>query len=333
VTGVVPGQAPLVQFQVLVDGAPRDILTSPLTRLTATFAGPNTDYATYWQSIMQGTGAVGTVTAVDAPQGQFQYQPPVGGALPIDATGSYTVGLEGYVQVTGGPRFAALSPVFAFAVTDEDPVPRRTVVDGAKCNNCHFDLAGHGGGRKGAQYCVMCHNANNPNDERVARFESADIFVESVDFRVMIHKIHAGENLTQPYVLGGNPTPNAGNPAGTPIDFGEVRFPRRLSDCSGCHVDGTFELPVAAGLLPSVLQVRTCLEDPVADANAFCDGVNWVAAEQIPIQPTAAVCTSCHDAPFVQAHADVMTTDAGDESCATCHGPGAILDVSVVHAR
>jgi OmcA/MtrC family decaheme c-type cytochrome len=338
VTGALPGEPPVVQFRVEVDGAPRDILTAPLTRLTATFAGPNSDYATYWQSVMQGTGAVGTVTAVDAVQGIFQYlppagQPPTGRALPLDATGSYTVGLEGYVQATGGPRFAAVSPVLAFAVTDDEAHPRRAIVDGAKCNNCHYDLAGHGGGRKGAPYCLLCHNANNPNDERVARFESADIFVETVDFRVMIHKIHAGEDLSQPYVLGGNPTPNAGNPAGTPVNFGETRYPRRLNDCSGCHVDGTFDLPLSAGLLPSVLEVRTCLEDPGADTNAFCDGVNWVAAEQMAIQPTAAVCTSCHDAPFTQAHAEVMTTDDGEESCATCHGPGSILDVSIVHAR
>ncbi|HKE20195.1 MAG TPA: OmcA/MtrC family decaheme c-type cytochrome [Kofleriaceae bacterium] len=333
-----PGEAPAVQFRVQVDGAPRDILTAPLTRLTATFAGPNSDYATYWQSVIQGSGAVGTLTAIDAAQGTFQYlppsgQPPAGGALPADASGSYTVGLEGYVQATGAPRFAAVSPVFPFAVTDDEPHARRQVVDGARCNNCHHDLAAHGGGRKGAQYCTLCHNANNPNDERVARFEAADVFVETVDFRVMIHKIHAGEDLTQPYVLGGNPTPNAGNPAGTPIDFAETRYPRRLADCSACHADGTFELPLAIGLLPSILQVRTCLEDPAADTNAFCDGANWVAAEEMAIGPTAAVCTSCHDAPFTQAHAEVMTTDAGEESCATCHGPGSILDVAVVHAR
>jgi OmcA/MtrC family decaheme c-type cytochrome len=338
VIGAAPGQAPAIQFRVEVNGAPRDIGTAPLTRLTATFAGPNSDYAAWWQSVIQGTGAIGTLTELDAAQGLFQYQPPAGPlpdgrALPVDAAGSYTVGLEGYVQATGGPRHAAVSPVFAFAVTDDEPHARRSIVDGAKCNGCHYDLAAHGGGRKGAQYCTLCHNANNPNDERVARFEDADVFVETVDFRVMIHKIHAGDDLTQPYILGGNPTPNAGNPAGTPIDFGETRYPRRLSDCRGCHAEGTFDLPLAAGLLPSLLQVRTCLEDPGADTNAFCDGTNWVEAEQIAIPPTAAVCTSCHDAPFTQAHAEVMTTDDGEESCATCHGPGSILDVAVVHAR
>jgi OmcA/MtrC family decaheme c-type cytochrome len=282
---------------------------------------------------MQGTGAAGTLTAVYAGLGSFQYVPAVAGIIPLDAEGSYSVGLEGYVQATGGPRFAALSPVRAFAVTDAEAIPRREVVDSARCNRCHYDLAGHGGGRKGAQYCTLCHNANNPGDERISRFEDSDIFAESTDFRVMIHKIHAGEDLTQAYILGGNPTPSELNPLGTPIDFGEVRYPRALTDCSGCHLDGTFELPLADGLLPSLVQERTCLENPITDIDLFCDGTDWVSTVDHLIAPETAVCTSCHDAPFTVAHAEVMTSEGGVESCATCHGPGSDLDVTVVHSR
>jgi OmcA/MtrC family decaheme c-type cytochrome len=333
VTGAAPGAAPTVRFQVEVDGQPRDIGAAPLNSLRATFAGPNTDFARYWQVTIQGTGAAGTLAAVDAAQGVFDYTPAAAGVIPADATGSYTVGMEGYVQATGGPRFASVSPMRAFAVTGGEAVPRRAIVDAAKCNNCHYQLAGHGGGRVGAQYCTMCHNPNNANDERISRLEGQDIVAESVDFRVMIHKIHAGEELSQSYILGGNPTPSVSNPLGTPLDFGETRYPRALNDCSGCHMDGTFGLPMDEGLLSSLVQVRTCTEDPLADADSLCAPANWVSAQDIRLPPETSVCTSCHDAPFTLAHAGVMTTDDGVESCATCHGNGRELDVSAVHAR
>jgi len=328
VTSSGPGQQPIIQFRVTVDGSPRNIQSSPMTSLRATFAGPNTDYASYWQTTIQGSGATGTLAAVDAPNGVFTYQPTT--PIPADATGSFTVGFEGYIQAASDqPRFAALSPVRAFAVTDAVAVSRRAVVDSAKCNNCHYDLNGHGGGRKGAQYCVMCHNPNNANDERAARLEGVDAFVETVDFKVMIHKIHAGEDLTQPYVLGGFPAPSAADPDGTPIDFGETRYPRALNDCSGCHDGDSFTLPMPATALPSRTEERTCLEDPADDADALCE--NWVLVDSVMVPPQSAVCTSCHDAPSTLIHAEVMTTDDGQESCATCHDSGSLEDVAAVH--
>jgi OmcA/MtrC family decaheme c-type cytochrome len=324
------GQEPTVRFRVRVSGSPRDILASPLSALRATIAGPNTDFARQWQATVQGTGATGTLAAVDATAGEFEYTFAAAGAIPLDATGSYTVGLEGSLQPTGLPRFSAFSPVHAFAVTDPTPAPREPIVASEKCNSCHYQLSFHGGSRQNPNYCVMCHRPGNANDERVARFEDEEAFVETVSFRVMIHKIHASEHRTQPYVLGGFPAPTEANPAGTPEDFSELRFPRSTAECTACHLDGTYELPLE-GRLPSLFEIRACTEPVDEDADEYCDGAYWMVSQTILVPPETSVCTSCHDSPAAGAHAEIMTSALGIESCAVCHGPGSAYDVARVH--
>ncbi|MBL8911436.1 MAG: OmcA/MtrC family decaheme c-type cytochrome, partial [Archangium sp.] len=185
------GSVPSFEFVVRFDGQPRNILAAPLSLLRATLAGPNDDFTTSWtvgtatnpwvQQTIQGSGASGTLAAVDALNGHFRYTFPAAIVVPPTASGSFTVGLEGTVNSTA-PRFVARSPARAFAVTDTTPQPRREIIDGAKCDACHFDLTHHSQ-RRGAEYCVLCHNPQNANNDRVARFEGTTVVAQSLDFR------------------------------------------------------------------------------------------------------------------------------------------------------
>lgn len=336
ISSTAPAQTPSVTFQVSANGVPVDILSTPLASLKATIAGPTTDYASYWQAKIQGSGSTGTLTAVDAPNGIFSYTFAAGDAIPAPATGSYAIGLEGYVTdgAYPGVQFSAVSPIHFFAVTDATPVARRAVVDDAKCNACHATITAHSGVNRGVQYCAFCHNPNKSNDTQVARFENAIIVAQSMDMKVLIHKIHRGTALTQPYIVGGTPAPTVANPSGTPIDFGSMTgFPvgSNLGACKTCHLPGTYDIPLAQGLLPSTATEFTCTELLANDPNNYCEAPTFTVSNTFLAQPITAACTSCHDATYTAAHAATMTTSTLVESCPTCHAVGATNGINVYH--
>jgi hypothetical protein len=288
-----PGGAPTVSFTVTDNGGIA-VDASKLDRLLLTVSGPTSDYATDppWQEDARGAKA-----------GPTGYTYPFTGALPKNAGGTWAVGAEAYRNVTiqgslvgqsFAVREAASNPVAYFSVDGKAAVPRRKVVEMAKCNVCHETLAHHGNARKDVEYCVLCHNPNHNDNEPVP---------VNVNFRTMIMRLHMGVAADNTYKAGGT----------TGTDFGGLRFPADPRNCAKCHVDTpdpTWTVPVPDGLIANI------------DKSFFYS----------PIQPTASACLSCHNGQDAAAHAYLQTAPFG-ESCPVCHQEGADFAVNKIHVR
>ena len=290
VTNAAAGQKPTVTFTIKDDsGTP--ILPAQMTRLSLLISGPNTDYPSVVRedarTAVAGTNGVNTYTFT--------------AALPADAKGSFTVGIEGYRNITLLPgtvkqqtaRNAGVNKVLAFSVDGSQVKPRRTVVATANCNKCHAFLAFHGGNRNQIEQCVLCHNPNATAPSPTG----STLPPQAIDLRTMVHKIHTGEELAADYSIGNN-------------SFNGVVYPGDRRRCNACHVNNSQQLPLDEGLLPVV--------DPRGYLN--------------PNLPEAAACTSCHGTLYAASHALANTTRLG-ESCATCHRPNAEFSVDKVHAQ
>jgi OmcA/MtrC family decaheme c-type cytochrome len=154
------------------------------------------------------------------------------------------------------------------------------------CNLCHDPLAAHGGSRRDVKLCVLCHQPQTTDPDTG----------NTVDFKVMIHKIHRGSSL--PSVKAGTPYKIIGN-AQSINDFSTVEFPQDIRNCDTCHESTAAEA--------SIWYTR-----PSSKACASChDDVNFVTGANHPAGPaTDATCSTCHvpvgerefDASIIGAH-------------------------------
>jgi OmcA/MtrC family decaheme c-type cytochrome len=311
VTNATPGSHPQVSFTV-TNNAGNPVALSALNSLNLTISGPTSDYA-YLLPATGFQGAFGDApgnnpwfeSALTATAGPSGYTYTMTGTMPSNASGTWAVGAEGYqnLTITGSlvgqsfpVRQSAFNPVFYFSVDGSPVVPRRTVVAVSNCNVCHETLAHHGGNeRQNTQYCVLCHNPNHVDNNTPAT---------TVNFRTMIMGLHMGSPLGYSgFGLASTYTINTTNANG-------LLYPGDQRDCAKCHVGTTYEVPLPAGLIPTV------------------DPTFWYS----PLQPTASACLGCHNGEDDAAHAYQMTAPFG-EACQACHAEGDDFAVSLVHAR
>jgi OmcA/MtrC family decaheme c-type cytochrome len=269
-----------------------------MSRVALVLSGPTTDYSFMLsEDATKGTcGSDGTC--------MYTFQNVIGAG----STGTYSIGIEGERNITLQPgttkemknvRDAGVNQVINFSVDGSAVEARRTVVATASCNGCHTSLTIHGDNRNQVAMCVLCHNPNG-SDSPVRPASAGP--PQSINFSLMIHKIHTGENLTADYTIFGF--------GGSKNTFNDVRFPGDRRNCAECHVNGSEQLPLKDNLLN------------VQDPRGFIPSVG----------PTTAACTACHTDKTTASHALSNTTMLG-EACATCHGPDDDFAVSKVHAR
>jgi OmcA/MtrC family decaheme c-type cytochrome len=235
--------------------------------------------------------ALGTITRPDfetggtpAKQiaaGQYQYTFTAQAPSGFDPTATTTVAVNAIRNLTAfnlGTNYAGTT--FNFVPNGSPVTVTRDVIRTSSCNTCHDELAFHGGNAHTINMCVMCHQPQNADPTTG----------NSLDLKVMAHKIHMGSQL--PSVVGTSTTPGVpyeiAGYGGRLSNFSTVVDPADPRRCGVCHDQTT----------------------GAAQAKAFLT------------EPTRAACGACHDdVNFATGTNHAGGFQADDTECANCHIP------------
>src|SRR5262249_11582816 len=166
------------------------------TTKVATAAPPSTMVGN--TSTQASTDSGGTWTDLSLGHATYKFKT----ALPagFDQTKTTTLAIYGTRELTdilGKDYFANVE--YDFRPDGQTITDKWDILSNAACNTCHNPLSAHGGSRRDVKLCVTCHSpttvAGTPNIDPDTG--------NTIDFKVMIHKIHMGENL--PSVVAGTP--------------------------------------------------------------------------------------------------------------------------------
>lgn len=306
VEGGKPGTNPVVTFS-LKDKKGEPVNVAQMNNLSLVLAWPTSDYKL--EIVEDARKATPLGNGIHSYK--FNY------TIPADATGSGAVGIQDYrlfdvkrpngTVEEKGQRNAGLNVVKYFAITDREAVPRRKAVKIDNCNVCHLKLQPHGEQRNNTEFCVMCHNANHTDADK-RKTAKGPLPAESVHYKRLIHRIHTGRNLGEPFIVYGGP-----QAAPVPNNLGEIRFPGDRRNCLKCHEKGANELPLPDGLLPTAL--------PQADGSVRL------------LTPIKSTCVGCHTREPAKAHMEAQVASVGRESCVVCHGAGREFAVDKMHRK
>lgn len=220
--------------------------------------------------------------------------------IPFQPSLTHRVGIElRDVMILGEEIPAGSNAVYDFqpSTGKTSGIAKREIVENESCATCHGPdpFSFHGGPRKDVRYCVTCHQKGS-EDIRANDGDPATGPI-TIDFRVLIHKIHNGSDEAvycgfTCEVLGFGPD-----------DFSDVNHPQDVRNCTTCHDDSNPDTPQAS---------------------------------QVFNRPTAAVCASCHEDLAFDANGLTNANNnhdpgaASNSECATCHADGGLAPDKVV---
>jgi OmcA/MtrC family decaheme c-type cytochrome len=313
----ISGGPPVVKFQLtdengaLLQGLPAADLSFAIAQLVPGKNGRSSQWNSYIYSTVTPSGCPAGVAACDtAPKAQPGVESATSGTFVDNGDGTYQytfktnvtdvpnvvynaslthrVGFEirGLAQANNAPY------TFQPSTGDTTGIFSREIVETSTCDNCHTSLTAHGGARVEVQYCVMCHNPGNTDPYSG----------NTLDMKVMVHKIHSGNTLPSIQTINGpNTVPTLG--IGYWIigymeslnNFNTLLYPQDTRNCTTCHAQN----------IPAATQ-----------------------AANYSTVPTAEACGSCHDTVNFATGANHSPANliANDSQCATCHGSTSTID-------
>lgn len=205
---------------------------------------------------------------------------------------SYDRSLTHRVSLMMGDDGPTADAVYDFVPDGSAITETRNIVETANCKACHgIEFHGHGGDRLSIENCVTCHTAGNWDPHGG----------ETVDAKVMIHKIHAGGEVASIPGPDGKVWDDPDTEENEMDDNGEyaiwgyndnkhewwkVGFPAIIRNCTKCH-QGSGEDVDNWKNVPSRDVCGSCHDDI-----DFADGTNHGGG----IQESDDNCSACHPA-------------------------------------
>ena len=239
ITDVTISSPPVVTFTLFdQDGNPLDpndvIAAGGRVRFTIAEIIPDGTYRNY---VLNTAGqpafdSGGTFATVKPGLYTYTFKTDVKANSMFDPALTHTVGGQIQRDITSkvGKSFQqAVNPHFNFRPDGQPVTVTREVVAVSDCNECHNIISAHGGGRREVALCILCHNPGLVDT----------VTGNSIDFKVLIHKIHYGDRLPS-NVAGGNFAIGSST-------FGDVTYPFLSGDstitgtpvqCVKCHRQG-----------------------------------------------------------------------------------------------
>jgi OmcA/MtrC family decaheme c-type cytochrome len=222
-------------------------------------------------------------------------------ALPADYNVNLTHVISHYsTRTVGEVRWVSNSSHFFVPATPGAATLKRQAVQTATCNGCHNPMSAHGGSRNELQLCLGCHSQGAVDPESN----------NSIDFNVMIHRIHMGAEL--PSVKAGKKYAIVGRNNST-ADFSHVEYPRDIVHCQSCHTASDDDRWVTNGKAAVCMSCHDNIYDP--GVHPFALAANATCGNGACHAPTG----SAPDAR--EAHKTFLNTDSAP-----------ILDISFVSA-
>jgi OmcA/MtrC family decaheme c-type cytochrome len=354
ITGAYAAGDTIVVTYKLEDGAGHPVLLSAIDDARAWFAGPTNNYQHIIPTNATATNKALTdikATSVDNLDGTYTYAftapipatiPPQLNAvtpLPDDGTlagsalpdGTYTIVMSASKNyfIDGTAVKDSSNPTVDVLFGAAAALAPRAVVNSDTCNTCHSSIRGHGGRYRGPEVCITCHTSGSR--------EKATFGNQSIDFRVLVHKLHSGIHLPSvngvttaatggALVYGTTPTPYVVEGA----DFSTVIFPMmpNFQIAMPKHTGySALSRTLATGQTTPIAQTAndnmrkgitgcgTCHGDP--------DGAGPLAAPaeggNAYTETSRRACGSCHDDLNYARAIGTMGANKTEASCAGCH--------------